>query len=299
LKSVQTGQFCRLAPLPANTSQQCMLCDQPSMATATPFTYTGSGLAVNGVPMVAPTPGGPLLLANTSNVPLGPDSDNLAFPTAGPDLPANSPINIKTPAPTAGNVRSDSPTAFAYVGSGDGTSLPEQYIAVDPANPSSIDPIRPGEAAVMKSAQTGMYCRLAPTGTGTERGMLCDQPSLAGATPLTYTGSGLALDGVPLVSTSPGSPLVLANSTSKPLGPTSDDLAFPPAGALQWAADDLQRCPPAAAAASAWTAGGCRSGGQSRAALRLQYAGHCRQAGYCRQAAVALHIMLPQARIAV
>ncbi len=47
---------------------------------------------------------------------------------------------------------------------------------------------------------------------GSEQGMVCDQPTLAGATPLTYTGSGLAYQSVPLVSTGPGAPLVLANS---------------------------------------------------------------------------------------
>jgi hypothetical protein len=229
LQSVATGQYCRLVTLSPST-EQGMVCDQPTAATATLLTYTGSGLSYAGVPLVASSSGAPLVLANSTSASLGPSSDDLAFPTAGPPLPANTPLSIST-----GNgsyVRTDNATGAAYAGAGSGTTAPETFTAVDPADPNSISPILAGEAAVLQSAQTGMYCRLAVLSPGSERGMVCDQPTLAGATPLTYTGSGLSYQGVPLVSTAPGAPLVLANSTTAPLTTSSDNLAFAPTGAV-------------------------------------------------------------------
>ena len=86
LQNEQTGQWCRLAPLPSNATQLGMLCDQPTQATATPFTYTGDGLAYGGVALVSPGPGQPLLLANTTSTPVvGPTADNLSL------LPVSTP----------------------------------------------------------------------------------------------------------------------------------------------------------------------------------------------------------------
>jgi hypothetical protein len=77
--------WCRLAPLPSNTTQIGMVCDQPTSATATPLTYTGDGLAYNGVQLVSPGPGQPLLLANTTATPVtGPTADNLTLTPAEP-----------------------------------------------------------------------------------------------------------------------------------------------------------------------------------------------------------------------
>jgi hypothetical protein len=62
-----------------------MVCDQPTSATAVPFTYTGDGLAVNGVQLVSPGPGQPLLLANTTSTPVvGPTADNLVMSPVTP-----------------------------------------------------------------------------------------------------------------------------------------------------------------------------------------------------------------------
>jgi hypothetical protein len=62
--------------------------------------------------------------------------------------------------------------------------------------------------------------------------MLCDQPTAATATPLTYTGTGLSsAEGVPLVASGPGAPLVLANTTTTPPAPDSNSLTFTPTGA--------------------------------------------------------------------
>jgi hypothetical protein len=60
-----------------------MLCDQPTAATGTPLTYTGDGLSYNGIDLVATGPGQPLLLENTTRVPVaGPSGDNLTLAPA-------------------------------------------------------------------------------------------------------------------------------------------------------------------------------------------------------------------------
>jgi hypothetical protein len=60
-----------------------MVCDQPSAATGTPLTYTGDGLSYNGIDLVATGPGQPLLLENTTRVPVaGPSADNLTLTPA-------------------------------------------------------------------------------------------------------------------------------------------------------------------------------------------------------------------------
>jgi hypothetical protein len=74
---LQTGMWCQLRPLPSNTSQIGMICDQPTAATATVMTYTGSGLAYNGIDLVASGPGLPLLLENTTAVAI--TNDTLTF----------------------------------------------------------------------------------------------------------------------------------------------------------------------------------------------------------------------------
>jgi hypothetical protein len=80
LQSVETGLWCRLAPLASNTTQMGMVCDQPTATTGTVLTYTGDGLSYNGIDLVASGPGQPLLLENTTRVPVaGPTSDNLAL----------------------------------------------------------------------------------------------------------------------------------------------------------------------------------------------------------------------------
>ncbi len=81
-----TGQFCRLTDismLPGSTQAagtQGMVCDQPTATTATVMTYTGSGLAYNGTPLVAI--GGPLspLVLTNGTAP----TDILTFPLAPP-----------------------------------------------------------------------------------------------------------------------------------------------------------------------------------------------------------------------
>ena len=45
---------------------------------------------------------------------------------------------------------------------------------------------------------------------------------------MTYTGDGLVYQGVQLVAEGPGLPLLLANTTTNPVGPTADDLKIEP-----------------------------------------------------------------------
>ena len=128
-------------------------------------------------------------------------------------------------------VRTDNATSPATSGTGTGSTAPEQYSAYVPGNVNSTSPILPGQPTIIKSVQTGLYCRLAPLASNvTKLVMLCDQASAASASNLTYTGGGLSYNGVPLVSTGGGAPLMLANTTATPAGATDDNLSFPPAG---------------------------------------------------------------------
>jgi hypothetical protein len=207
------------------------VCDQPTAATATPLTYTGSGLSYAGVPLVATSAGAPLVLANSTAANLGPTSDNFVLVSTGPSLATNAPLTIKTSFPSSGYVSVDNSTSPAYIGSGSGTSVPELFTALDPANASNSARILPGQLALLKSSQTNAFCRLAPAPgsiSATQLRVLCDQLTQATATPFLYTGTGLSVSGMQLVGTAPGAPLVLANTTGNiaALPSTSDDLTI-------------------------------------------------------------------------
>jgi hypothetical protein len=139
------------------------------------------------------------------------------------------PLNIM--GPSGSYVRTDNTTGMAYSGSGSGSTAPEQYTAYHAGNTSDRSPVVPGQTALLQSEQTGMWCRLAPLpSNSTQIGMVCDQPTAATAVAFTYTGDGLAVDGVKLVAPGPGQPLLLANTTSAPVnGSTGDELTLSPA----------------------------------------------------------------------
>jgi hypothetical protein len=351
-KSVETGLYCRVV---VDAGQSKVQCDQPSTATASQLTYTGHGATFNGQPLVDPyssgTPG-PLYFGN-------PGDPNQPLVFEPPPLPANTPINIL--GPTGNPVRNDNTSSAAYLGTGNGLSPAERYIAYDPTRPSSTTPIEAGQTAILKNLATGQFCRLmdittstplkrpvttssspqassspkpsaattakvaraSPPATRRKRlstlakpappptarttsqvpkaaaavvprppiklrrrskpppvaakaaavkpkvsatrgllstrpapdpalqlmaalrrapsskprltarlsqasaskfGMVCDQPSAATATAMTYTGNGLAYNGTPLVAAAPGQPLLLSNTTSAP----ANTLTFPP-----------------------------------------------------------------------
>ena len=149
-------------------------------------------------------------------------------PRAGPPLPVDVPLNII--GPSGSYVRTDNTSGMAYSGSGNGSTAPEQYTAYHATNTSERSPVLPGQTTLLQSEQTGMWCRLAPLpSNSTQIGMVCDQPTSATAVSFTYTGDGLAVDGVKLLAAGPGQPLLLANTTSAPgNGSTADDLKLSP-----------------------------------------------------------------------
>ncbi len=98
LISVQTGLFCRLARYPDSSASSSsrpttrglkqttvdlvwgMLADQPTAATATPFTYTRTGLMYMGDPLVAQAMLYPLLWSNTTTLPGSSNVSVVALP---------------------------------------------------------------------------------------------------------------------------------------------------------------------------------------------------------------------------
>jgi hypothetical protein len=127
-------------------------------------------------------------------------------------------------------VRNNNTTNFAYVGKGNGTTPPEMYTAYHPGNEDNPTPINAGETTIFKNIETNKYCRLAPMvpqGGCNTQGMLCDQLEPSTATILTYTGTGLAYNGVPLVQL-PGSGTLVLRNDPKCGEPGGDKLVFPP-----------------------------------------------------------------------
>jgi hypothetical protein len=166
------------------------------------------------------------------------------------------PINILD---ASGNpVRNDNTTSFAYVGPNDGAQQPpEVYTAFRPANPSDPTPIQPGETTQLRNTQTGLYCRLdaLPAGlvspsTCNTQGVICDQPTIATATILTYTGSGMSYNGVPLVETAPTGTLVLSADPACAVV-NGSTLSFPPAALCESAAPSFAQSRTASTASHA------------------------------------------------
>ena len=119
------------------------------------------------------------------------------------------------------------------MGDGDGTTPPEQYVAYhsDPLDPSLI---MPGDTCIFKNVQTGLYCRLAPypaggSNTCLTEGVLCDKSKVEDATVITYTGTGLSYNGVPLVQTPITNTLVLSSDPTCKV-PSGELIYFPPGG---------------------------------------------------------------------
>jgi hypothetical protein len=93
-------------------------------------------------------------------------------------------------------------TTLACPSGGDGTRAPEQFIPVRPDG--SSQPIQPGEAVLLKSVQTGKFCRA--LAVGGQQQIACDQAGLSSAAPFTYTGTGITLDGQPFTNPGGGKP---------------------------------------------------------------------------------------------
>ena len=149
-----------------------------------------------------------------------------------PPLTPNVPINII--GPSGDPVRNDNRTSFSRVGNGNGTTPPEQYVPYHPGSPSDTTPISRGETVIFRNVHTGLWCRLAPfsgAGTGSTQcntqGVLCDKGSMADATTITYEGTGLSYNGVPLVQL-PGSGTLVLSSDASCSVPGGDSFEFPP-----------------------------------------------------------------------
>ena len=186
---------------------------------------------------------------------------------AGSSVPVATPLRITDA--SGSPLRVDNATSFAHVGpSAAAAQASELYTATRPSGTTDAVPIQLGEALLLKNAQTGQLCRLAPLPAGyllhapvtsvtalsqapppnkssgvikiigrgllqqaascaATQGLLCDQASSAGASNLTYTGSGLAFNGVPLV-VSPGSKTLLLSADPACTVPGGDQLAIEP-----------------------------------------------------------------------
>jgi hypothetical protein len=127
-----------------------------------------------------------------------------------PPLPTNTPINFVYP--NGAMLTVDNITGLVSLSGqdADGTSTSTMFIAQNPSNPSSTAPLSPGSSVILYSAATGAYCRVADLSTGRRRMLLdssscptqslvCDAPTAAGASILTWTGSGLSYQGIPYV----------------------------------------------------------------------------------------------------
>ena len=194
-------------------------------------------------------------------------------PSSPPPAPAGPPltpiINLFVLDSNGNPVRNDNLTNFAYVGPNDNQAQPpEVYNAYRPANPADPTLIQPGETTQLRNVQTGKYCRLAqlpstypmaaarltkstgnsagitakrglmqaPSSCATQ-GVICDQDTIATATILTYTGSGLSYNGVPLVQSPPSKTLVLSSDPACTV-PNGAVLSFPPATLCECCAID-------------------------------------------------------------
>ena len=124
------------------------------------------------------------------------------------------PLTIFTLGQPGTTVRVNSQPDLAATGSGSGSTTPEQFYAYNPASITDTTPIKGGQTTILRSKQTGLYCRLATVPGSSQKGMMCDASTPASATVLTFTGSGLAYNGVPLAPTGPNQTLVLDASAS-------------------------------------------------------------------------------------
>jgi hypothetical protein len=126
------------------------------------------------------------------------------------------------------------------------TSPAAQFYFYNATSPTSPLPLAPGASTIIKSEETGKFCRLVPTTASANRAprnstirpsytpvaappgsmlvMLCDVTDPALATPMTYTSSGLVYDGQQILPIGPGGSMVVVPSgtgstTTTPITP--------------------------------------------------------------------------------
>jgi hypothetical protein len=137
-----------------------------------------------------------------------------------------------------GYLRVDNLANYAYVGNGTGTTAPEKFIGYNPLDPGSPASITAGGYVLLRSMQTGLWCRLAVyngTVTNFRRGkaslsrgllqvnsttivwgMLGDQPTAATATQFIYSRRGLVYLDTAMVAQAMFYPLLWSNQTVLP-----------------------------------------------------------------------------------
>jgi hypothetical protein len=114
-----------------------------------------------------------------------------------PPLPPITPITIQDP---RGNyVRVQNSSDFAWVGNGTGKTPPETFYAYHSNNTGDTTPIMPGQTTILKSDQTGLYCRIQAY-NGTDQGMICDVTDPLQASVFTYNYMGLEYNGTQLLA---------------------------------------------------------------------------------------------------
>jgi hypothetical protein len=243
IKSEETGKFCRLVPISAGSrgaprnstirpsstlitapagSMLTMLCDVTDPALATPMTYTADGLTYNGQPILPVGPGGQMVVVppGTSTATGTAGSTTTSITPAGPVVKPGQPITIETAdgylsVPNTGTSMFPNATATG--------SNPAEQFMLTPTTGSSTAPVLPGTSTYVQSVATGMYCRVVPGTTANSQEIKCDQPTPATATLMTYTGSGLAYDGMTLGTSGPGKPATVNRGPPvNPLNPAPE-----------------------------------------------------------------------------
>jgi hypothetical protein len=168
------------------------------------------------------------------------------LPTAHPGTAYN--INI----PGYGKVTTN-PTG----GTGSSTTVPStsptaQFYFYNASNPTSPEPLSPGASTIIKSEETGKFCRLMPTAITARGGprnstiqpsvqvstppgsmlvMVCDVTNPALATPMTYSSGGLTYYGQPILPVGPGGQMaVLPPGAAIPFVSGSSATSIGPSG---------------------------------------------------------------------
>jgi hypothetical protein len=186
-----------------------MQCDVTDPAQATPMTYTSSGLAYNGQPILPVGPGGQMVVVpNSLSSSTGSGGSTSASLTpAGPVVKPGLPITIQT---EDGYLSvPNTATAMFPNATATGNSPAEQFV-LTPATGSSTAPVLPGTSTVVQSVATGLYCRVVPD----TQEIKCDQATPATATPMTYTGSGLVYNGLLLGTSASGQPATFSSTAA-------------------------------------------------------------------------------------
>lgn len=103
-------------------------------------------MSYQGTPLVNPGSGQPVYFGAP-----GSQGQPIVFtPAPGPALLLDRPLNLLGSI-NGQPLRNDNTSSPAYLGTGDGSTPPEQYLAYDPADPGSTEAIPPGGPVILKN----------------------------------------------------------------------------------------------------------------------------------------------------